>query len=117
MRRTSRPRRRYRRRGQQRARRTALVVGIAILGLFGWIAFKTWPGLFDTSTIASTAFADNQVVMTGRVVGITDGDTLTLLVDRTQHKIRLAQIDTPERGQPWAARASQALADKVFRGW
>ena len=44
-----------------------------------------------------------------------NGDTLTLLVDRTQHKIRLAQIDTPERGQPWGTRASQALADKVFR--
>ena len=38
---------------------------------------------------------------TGTVVGITDGDTLTLLVDRAQLKIRLAEIDTPERGQPW----------------
>ena len=63
--------------------------------------------LFATQTWGET--------LEGRVVGITDGDTLTLLVDRTQHKIRLAQIDTPERGQPWAARASQALADKVFR--
>ena len=51
----------------------------------------------------------------GTVVGITDGDTLTLLVDRTQHKIRLAEIDTPERGQPWGSRAQQALADKVFQ--
>jgi endonuclease YncB( thermonuclease family) len=30
-------------------------------------------------------------------------------------KIRLAEIDTPERGQPWAARAKQALSDTVFR--
>jgi endonuclease YncB( thermonuclease family) len=62
---------------------------------------------------ATNANADS--LLEGTVVGITDGDTLILLVDRTQHKIRLAQIDTPERGQPWAARASQALADKVFR--
>ncbi len=53
--------------------------------------------------------------LSGYVVGITDGDTLTLLVDRTQHKIRLAEIDTPERGQPWGTRARQALADKVFQ--
>ena len=52
--------------------------------------------LFATQTWGET--------LEGNVVGITDGDTLTLLVDRTQHKIRLAQIDTPERGQPWAAR-------------
>ena len=55
--------------------------------------------------------------LSGYVVGITDGDTLTLLVDRTQHKIRLAEIDTPERGQPWGTRARQALADKVFQAY
>ena len=54
--------------------------------------------------------------LTGRVVGITDGDTLTLLVDRTQHKVRLAQLDTPEKAQPWGSRATQALAEMVFRG-
>jgi endonuclease YncB( thermonuclease family) len=51
----------------------------------------------------------------GQVVGIADGDTLTLLVDRTQIKVRLTEIDTPERGQDWGSRARQALADKVFR--
>ena len=30
-------------------------------------------------------------------------------------EVRLAEIDTPERGQPWASRAKQALSDKVFR--
>jgi len=30
-------------------------------------------------------------------------------------KARLAEIDTPERGQPWATRSKQALSDKVFR--
>lgn len=51
----------------------------------------------------------------GRVISIADGDTLTLLVDRQQTRVRLAQIDTPERGQPWARRARQALSEKVFR--
>ena len=52
--------------------------------------------------------------LTGKVVGVTDGDTITVLVDRHPIEVRLAEIDTPERGQPWANRAKQALSDKVF---
>ena len=51
----------------------------------------------------------------GKVVGITDGDTLTLLTpENRQIKVRLAEIDTPERGQPWGTRAKQALSDLAF---
>ena len=50
----------------------------------------------------------------GRVVSITDGDTLKILTGTQQVKIRLAEIDTPEREQPWGTRAKQALSDKVF---
>lgn len=50
----------------------------------------------------------------GRVVSIADGDTLTILTGTQQVKIRLAEIDTPERKQPWGNRAKQALSDKVF---
>ena len=53
------------------------------------------------------------------VVGISDGDTVTLLVQEDgrqfQTRFRLTEIDTPERGQPWGTRARQALAGKVFR--
>ena len=53
------------------------------------------------------------------VVGVTDGDTVRLLTDRPgsprQLRLRLAEIDTPERGQPWGNRARQALAGKVFQ--
>lgn len=52
--------------------------------------------------------------LSGKIVDITDGDTITVLVDMHEVKIRLAEIDTPERGQPWANRAKQALSDKVF---
>ena len=64
--------------------------------------------------LALVAFSVSAETLSGRVVGITDGDTLTLLVNRTQHKIRLAEIDTPERGQPWGSKATQALSEKVF---
>ncbi len=51
----------------------------------------------------------------GRVVSIADGDTFTLLsVDKQQIRIRLAEIDTPESGQPYGNRARQALSELVF---
>ncbi|MGC1955231.1 MAG: thermonuclease family protein [Gammaproteobacteria bacterium] len=53
-------------------------------------------------------------VHTGKVLGIADGDTLTLLVGKQPLKIRLAEIDAPERGQPYATKAKQALSDLTF---
>ena len=35
-------------------------------------------------------------VLRGEVVGVTDGDTITILVDREPVKVRLAEIDSPE---------------------
>jgi endonuclease YncB( thermonuclease family) len=49
--------------------------------------------------------------LAGRVVGVTDGDTITLLDDsRQQHKIRIAGIDAPERKQPFGNRSKQHLS-------
>jgi endonuclease YncB( thermonuclease family) len=53
-------------------------------------------------------------VIQGKVVGITDGDTLTILMDSKQYKIRLAEIDTPERNQPYGSKAKDVLSNLVF---
>jgi endonuclease YncB( thermonuclease family) len=53
-------------------------------------------------------------ILTGRVVGVTDGDTLTLLVDREKIRIRLAQIDAPESNQPYGKQAKAALSTLAF---
>jgi endonuclease YncB( thermonuclease family) len=51
----------------------------------------------------------------GRVVSITDGDTIDVLdASKTTHRIRLHGIDTPERAQPFSKRARQHLSDAVF---
>ena len=58
-----------------------------------------------------SATAEEQI---GRVVGIADGDTLTILDDRKQQiKVRLAEIDTPESAQPYGTRAKQELSRLV----
>jgi endonuclease YncB( thermonuclease family) len=50
----------------------------------------------------------------GRVVAITDGDTLTILTsDRVQHRVRLAGIDTPEKRQPFGQVAKNHLSSLV----
>jgi endonuclease YncB( thermonuclease family) len=56
----------------------------------------------------------NAAEYTGKVVAIADGDTLTLLVDRQQMKVRLAEIDTPERRQPYGSRAKEGLSQLAF---
>ncbi|MCJ9707769.1 thermonuclease family protein [Bordetella hinzii] len=51
----------------------------------------------------------------GRVVAVADGDTLTILdASRQQHRIRLAEIDAPEKGQPFGQRSKQSLSGLCF---
>jgi len=49
------------------------------------------------------------------VIAISDGDTLTVLHDQQQVKIRLAEIDAPEKKQPFGTRSRQALAELCFK--
>ncbi len=59
---------------------------------------------------AAPAFAATWVVE-GRVVGVSDGDTLTVLdSEKKQHKVRINGIDAPEKGQAFGERARQSLA-------
>ena len=54
-----------------------------------------------------------SATITGRVVSVHDGDTLTVLEGTTQIKVRLSEIDAPELKQAFGQRAKQALGEKV----
>lgn len=55
-----------------------------------------------------------DIDLTGRVVRVVDGDTVSILdSSNTQHKVRLYGIDTPERDQPHGKVSTKALAQLV----
>ncbi|MDR6922282.1 thermonuclease family protein [Chryseobacterium sp. 2987] len=52
---------------------------------------------------------------TAKVVGISDGDTITVLLDgNIQKKLRLAEVDCPENKQPFGKNAKQFTSDQIF---
>jgi endonuclease YncB( thermonuclease family) len=53
-------------------------------------------------------------IITGKVIGVHDGDTLKILVNQRQTTIRLNAIDAPELGQPFGQKSKQALSSLVF---
>ena len=59
------------------------------------------------------AFA--QADIHGKVVGILDGDTITVLDrDQVQQRVRLSGIDAPEKRQPFGQRSKEGLSDCAF---
>jgi endonuclease YncB( thermonuclease family) len=74
----------------------AFIILVFVLGLYGQLARA------DAGELQ------------GRVVGVTDGDTITLLIGREQHRVRLAGIDAPEQSQAFGQRSKQALSQLCY---
>lgn len=51
-----------------------------------------------------------QIASAHQIIGIHDGDTMTVLVDRKPVKIRLANIDAPELRQAYGRRSKESLS-------
>ena len=77
---------------------------------------RSFQWLWAAALVGMTLPAMASDSFVGEVVGVADGDTVTVLMDnKIQHKIRLAEIDTPEKAQPHGQTAKQALSDYVYR--
>ena len=74
---------------------------------------------FPNETTASRPPAEPQVPPevatknTFKVVGIVDGDTIDILVNRSPLRLRLNGIDTPEKGQPFGNNAKDDLSQLI----
>lgn len=65
-------------------------------------------------TIALLGLPCQADLISGRVVSVADGDTITVLdANNVQHKIRLAGIDAPEKSQAFGQRSRESLAELV----
>jgi endonuclease YncB( thermonuclease family) len=54
-------------------------------------------------------------ILQGLVVGVSDGDSLTLLdAEKRQHKIRLQGIDAPEMKQAYGQKSKESLSKLVY---
>jgi len=63
-------------------------------------------------SICTTVFADT---LSGHIVAVTDGDTVTLLTKQNEEfKIRLMGIDAPEKKQDFGMASKQSLSDLSY---
>lgn len=61
----------------------------------------------------STLFS--QTTLTAKVVGIKDGDTVVVLDSlNNQTTLRLAEVDCPEKSQPFGTKAKQFTSDQIY---
>jgi endonuclease YncB( thermonuclease family) len=67
--------------------------------------------LYSLLFFALSGFAEE---FRGPVVAILDGDTVEVLFDRQPRRVRLADIDAPEKGQAFGQRARQAASGLAF---
>ena len=62
--------------------------------------------------LAFAASLGHSAQISGRVIRVADGDTITVLdADNVQHKVRLAGIDAPEKSQAYGRRSRESLAE------
>jgi endonuclease YncB( thermonuclease family) len=87
---------------------------LLVLVLLGGAKFES-----ETSLLRP-AHAAGQFTLTGKIIQVSDGDTINILVGQQTHRIRLASIDAPETahgsarpGQPYGEASRKHLADYV----
>ena len=63
--------------------------------------------------VTSTIYC--QTTLTAKVIGIKDGDTVLVLDSlNNQTTLRLAEVDCPEKSQPFGTKAKQFTSDQIY---
>jgi endonuclease YncB( thermonuclease family) len=65
-------------------------------------------------TRAAQVETAGRQILEARVVGVSDGDTIRVLHDRMEMRVRLWGIDAPESRQPYGTRAKQHLSGLIY---
>lgn len=78
--------------------------------------FKNWQVGTITIVLGLTIATNNAAAaeLNGRVIGVSDGDTITVLSNNHQERIRLAEIDSPEMKQPFGNQAKKHCSALCF---
>ncbi len=91
----------------------------ALSCLVGLLAFASQaeamnPAAFPLgAVVAADRLAQQRHTATGPVTGIADGDTFYMTIEGKPTRLRLAQIDAPEKAQPFGRKAEQSLRDLI----
>lgn len=67
-----------------------------------------------TQLLLALACLISADTLTGKVVKVTDGDTIAILVGNRQINIRLNAVDAPEQHQEYGQKSKEGLAELVF---
>lgn len=78
----------------------------AFCGLIAHLPKKVVPNPENTAQSLTSPYD-------AKVIAVSDGDTITVRAGNETIRIRLAQIDAPESGQPWGQKSKQALGRMV----
>lgn len=61
-------------------------------------------------------FEVNAEVLNAKVIGVSDGDTITVLDNSSkEHKVRLMGIDAPEKSQAFGNEAKKTLSNYIYK--
>ena len=71
--------------------------------------------IFLAVSVAAAAAAAHAETFEANVVGVQDGDSLTVMRERQRVRVRLAGIDAPEHGQPFGDQARKSLATLCWK--
>lgn len=96
----------------RKRRSSKRLLWVSFIAATGFAAFVGLPAGLPTAAISAPPAATARS-FEARVVRVSDGDSLRVLLNNQEVPLRLEGIDAPERGQPWSRNSRQALASLV----